>query len=74
MLDLKNVTDNKEFWKTVKPFLCDKVTTSPKISLVEKGETISNESKVSTHLAISLKILYVHLVSKKTKIFKRIMI
>ena len=27
MLGLKNVTDNnKEFWKTVKPFLCDKVT------------------------------------------------
>ena len=46
MLDLKNVTDNKEFWKTVKPFLSDKVTTFPKISLVEKGEIISNESKV----------------------------
>ena len=47
MLDLKNVTDNKEFWKTVKPFLSDKVTTFPKISLVEKGEIISDESKVA---------------------------
>ena len=26
-LDLKNVTDNKGFWKTVKPFLSYKVTT-----------------------------------------------
>ena len=47
MLDLKNVTDNKEFWKTVKPFLSDKVTTFPKISLVEKGKIISDESKVA---------------------------
>ena len=45
MLHLKNVTDNKEFWKTVKPFLSDKVTTFPKIFL-EKGEIISDESKV----------------------------
>ena len=47
MLDLKNVTDNKEFWKTVKPFLSDKITTFPKISLIEKGEIISDESKVA---------------------------
>ena len=36
MLDLKNVSDNKEFWKTVKSL--HKVTTFPKISLVEKVE------------------------------------
>ena len=47
MLDLKNVTDKKEFWKTVKPFLSDKVTTFPKTSLLEKGEIISDESKVA---------------------------
>ena len=46
-LDLKNVTDNKEFWKIAKPFLSYKFTTFPKISLVEKGEVISDESKVS---------------------------
>ena len=42
------MTDNKEFWKTVKPFLSDKVKTFPKISLVKKGETILNESKVAS--------------------------
>ena len=47
MLNLKNVTDNKDFWKTAKTFLSNKVTTSPKISLVEKGETVSDESKVA---------------------------
>ena len=30
MLGLKNVSDNKKFWKTVKPFLSDKVTTFSK--------------------------------------------
>ena len=47
MLDLNNVTDNKEFWETVKPFLSDNVTTFPTIPLVEKGEIISYESKVA---------------------------
>ena len=47
MLDLKNVTNNKELWKTAKPFLSDKVTTFPTISLVEKREIISDESEVA---------------------------
>ena len=46
-LDFNNATDNKKFWKTVKPFSSDKVTTFPKISLVEYEEIISDESKVA---------------------------
>ena len=72
MLDLKNVTDNKEFWKTLKPSLSDKVTNFPKISLAEKGEIISDESKVAN--LIFLKMLNVHLVSKQTNILRRTMI
>ena len=45
-LDLSNATDNKKIWKAVKPFLFDKVTTFPRITLVEKDEIISNEYKV----------------------------
>ena len=45
-LDLK-VIDNKEFWKTIKVFLYDKVTTFSKILLAEKVEIISDESKVA---------------------------
>ena len=70
MLDLKNVTDNKEFWKTVKPFLSDKVTTLPKTSLLEKGEIISDESKVANLFSN----LYVDLVSHQTNILRKIMI
>ena len=46
-LDLNNVTDNQKFWKTVKPFLYEKVNTFLKISLVENNEIISDESKVT---------------------------
>ena len=74
MLDLKNLMDNKEFWKTVKPFLYDKVTTFPEISLVEKGEIISDESKVANSFSNFFEMLYVHLVSKQTNILRRIMI
>ena len=31
-------TDNKTFWRTVKPFFADKVTTCSKITLIEKKE------------------------------------
>ena len=65
--DLNNFTDNKEFWKTVKPFLSDKVTTFLKISLAENDE-ILDESKVANYLVISLQMLSIHLVSKQTNI------
>ena len=45
------MTENKEFWKTVKPILSDKSITFPKISLVEKVELISDESKVTTRFS-----------------------
>ena len=34
-LNEKNITDNKKFWKTVSPFLSDKVPSSDKITLIE---------------------------------------
>ena len=46
-LDLNNVTDSKEFWITVKPFLSDNVITFPKMPVVENGVIISDESKVT---------------------------
>ena len=41
------MTDNKESWKTVQPFLSDKVTTFLKMSLVKRGETILDECRVA---------------------------
>ena len=47
-LDLNKFTDNKEFWKTIKPFLSDKVTTFSKISLIDNNEVISEEPKIAS--------------------------
>ena len=41
-LNEKDVADNKQFWRTVKPLLSDKVKSSEKITLVE-GDEIINE-------------------------------
>ena len=49
-LNEKSVTDNRTFWKTVKPFLSDKVTSQSKITLIEKEEILSDEADVAETL------------------------
>ena len=46
-LDEKNVTDNKRFWKTVKPYLSDKSVKCGKINLNENGELLKSESETA---------------------------
>ena len=46
-LNLKNITDDKKFWKTIKPFLSNKSCESSKISLKEGDEIISDDSEVA---------------------------
>ena len=46
-LDEKNVTDNKKFWKTVKPYLSDKSVKCDKINLNENGELLKSESETA---------------------------
>ena len=41
-LNEKNLADNKQFWRIVKPLLSDKFKSSEKIALVE-GQEIINE-------------------------------
>ena len=45
-LDIKNLTDNKQFWKTMKPFLSDKCNNASKISLVHKNNVISEDQEL----------------------------
>ena len=49
-LNQKNVSDNKKFWKTVKPFLSDKIISTEQITLVENNEIISEDSDVAQTL------------------------
>ena len=46
-LHIKNVTDNKQFWKTVKPFLSDKNKVDDKITLVENSEIVTDNHKIA---------------------------
>ena len=38
--DEKKVTDNKFFWKTIKPFLSDKIASREKLTLIEEDEML----------------------------------
>ena len=49
-LNEKDVNDNKIFWKTVKPFLSDKIVSKEQITLAENDEIISEESNVAQTL------------------------
>ena len=46
-LDLKDLTDNRKFWKIIKPVFSDTVKTCWSINLYEDGNLISKESQVA---------------------------
>ena len=46
-IDLKLLTDNKLFWKTIKPLFSEKKNISRKIMLIEKDEIISKDVEVA---------------------------
>ena len=46
-LDKENVTDNKAFIQTVKPFLSDKIMSKEKITLIKENESISNDENTA---------------------------
>ena len=43
-INSSNITENKIFWKTVKPFFTDKIKTKSKITLIEK-KIVSQEGQ-----------------------------
>ena len=46
-LNKKNVTDNRKFWKTVKPVLSNKFDNNEKITLVDNEKIITNDKEVA---------------------------
>ena len=46
-LDINNITDNKKFWKTLKPFLSDKGPQASKITLVQNDQIISDDNALA---------------------------
>ena len=49
-LDTKSITDNRKFWKTVKPLFSDKHITNNKITLLEGEEIISDNFEIAEAL------------------------
>ena len=49
-LDLRKVTDNKLFWKTIKPLMSDKGTSANKICIAENDKLLVKEEDVANSL------------------------
>ena len=49
-LNERNVTDTKNFWKTVKPYLSNKNISNSKITLVENDTILTEDKKVAKEL------------------------
>ena len=45
-LNEKDLTNNKQFWRTVKPILLSKIKSSEKITLVEQKETLDTDGNI----------------------------
>ena len=48
----KNITDNRKFWQTVKPFLSEKNKSKEKITLIKNDEILSDDLEVANTLNI----------------------
>ena len=46
-LNKKKISDNKTFWKTIKPFLSDKITSTQKITLIDKEKIIMGDNNTA---------------------------
>ena len=46
-IDAKDITDNKRFWNTIKPFISEKSKSSNKVILVENDEIIKNKKDIA---------------------------
>ena len=50
-LNIKNITENKEFWRTVKPFLSEKTKTSQKIFITKDEKIMSDDQDIAEHFS-----------------------
>ena len=55
-IDISSITDNKKFWKTVKPFFSEKHFGKKKVILVEDEHIISNDKEVAETMNIFFRI------------------
>ena len=70
-VDLYKTTDNRLFWKTVKPLLPDKGFNSTKMFLVAEGKTVTEDKEVektfNQYFSTLLTLLKINLFLQKLK-------
>ena len=49
-LNEKDITENKKFWHTIKPFHSDKTKSREKITLIENENLVSDDAEVANCL------------------------
>ena len=54
-------TDNKTFWKVVKPYFSNKSTRNEKMTLVEENKTIVTDTIVPDKLSSFYEFLFIYL-------------
>ena len=55
-LNLKDLSDNRNFWRTIKPYFSNKGLNSNRLLLKEKGNLVSDEKELVTITKTSLLI------------------
>ena len=60
----KQVSNNKKFWKNVKPFFSSKDVNSSKITLVEKNLIVEDENKIANYFINIIKTLNLKTLNK----------
>ena len=48
--NVKNITDNTNFWQTIKPFLLEKTKSRVKNSLIENEKPVSDSTEIANCL------------------------
>ena len=56
-LNIKNITDNKAFWKTIKPHFSNKGLNSSSLILSEKNKIVTNDQNIANIMNNYFKVL-----------------
>ena len=60
----KQISDNKKFWKNVKPFFSSRDVNSSKITLVENNLIVEDENKIANYFINIIKTLNLKTLNK----------
>ena len=57
-LDVRNITDNKQSWNTVKPFFSNKVGDNERVTLIEADKVVSEDREVAETFKSYFRLLW----------------